>query len=333
MKTISLVSGTYNEVENLEELLQRVWAAVEPFHEKYEFEYVIIDNDSTDGTQDLLRKLAAADQRLKVILNVRNFGHIRSPCHGIFQARGEAILYLASDLQDPPELIPQLIEKWEQGFKLALGVKNKSEESPLFFLVRKAYYELVSRLSQVKLIKNATGFGLYDRQVIELLRGIEDPYPYVRGIICDFGFPIAQIPFVQPVRKRGFTKNNLYTLYDMAMLGITSFSKIPLRLAAMLGFGASILSFLAGMAYLVYKLVFWYNFTLGVAPVVVGVFFLGSVQLFFIGILGEYIGAIHTRVHKRPLVVEKERINFASPTSPAAISPGDAIATVLGPPQ
>jgi glycosyltransferase involved in cell wall biosynthesis len=310
MKTISLVSGTYNEVENVEELLRRVWAAVEPFREKYEFEYVVIDNDSTDGTQDLLRKLAAADKRIKVILNVRNFGHLRSPTHATFQARGDAVIGLASDLQDPPELIPQFIEKWEQGFKLALGVKNQSEESPLFSLVRKAYYELVSHLSQVKLLKNVTGFGLYDRQVIELLKGLEDPYPYVRGIICDFGFPVAQIPFVQPVRKRGFTKNNFYTLYDLAMLGITSFSKIPLRLATMVGFGASILSFLAGVAYLVYKLLFWQNFTLGVAPVVVGVFFLGSVQLFFIGILGEYIGAIHTRVHKRPLVVEKERINF-----------------------
>ena len=310
MKTISLVSGSFNEVENVEELFQRVWAAVEPFQGKYEFEFIIIDNDSTDGTQDLLRRFAATDKRIRVILNMRNFGHIRSPMHAVFQASGDAIIFLVSDLQDPPELIPQFIEKWEQGFKLALGVKNQSEESPLFFLVRKTYYELVSRLSQVKLLKNVTGFGLYDRQVIDLLKGMEDPYPYVRGIICDFGFPVAQIPFVQPVRKRGFTKNNFYTLYDMAMLGITSFSKIPLRLATMLGFGAAILSFLVGLGYLLYKLVFWYRFTVGVAPVVIGVFFLGSIQLFFIGILGEYIGAIHTRVHKRPLVVEKERVNF-----------------------
>jgi glycosyltransferase involved in cell wall biosynthesis len=245
-----------------------------------------------------------------VILNTRNFGHIRSPIHALFQARGDAVVLLASDLQDPPELIPQFIQKWEEGFKLGLGVKNQSEESPVFFLMRKAYYSLVSRLSQVDLLKNVTGFGLYDRQVIELLKGIEDPYPYLRGIICDFGFPVAQLPFVQPLRKRGFTKNNLYTLYDMAMLGITSFSKIPLRLATMLGFGASILSFVSGFAYLLYKLLFWQNFTVGIAPIVIGVFFLGSVQLFFIGIVGEYIGAIHTRVHKRPLVVEKERINF-----------------------
>ena len=310
MKTISLVSGTYNEVENVEELLRGVWAAVEPLRGKYEFEYVLIDNDSTDGTQDLLRKLAAADKRIKVILNMRNFGHLRSPLHALFQTRGDAIIALASDLQDPPELIPKFIEEWEQGFRLALGVKNESEESPLFFLVRKAYYELVSSLSNVKLLKNVTGFGLYDRQVIDLLKNLDDPYPYVRGIICDFGFPVAQIPFVQPSRKRGFTKNNFYLLYDLAMLGVTSFSKVPLRLATMAGFAASFFSFLAGLAYLIYKLLFWQSFSLGVAPMVIGVFFLGSVQLFFIGILGEYIGAIHTRVHKRPLVVEKERINF-----------------------
>ncbi len=316
MKTITLLSGTLNEVENVEELFRRVWAAVEPFRGKYEFEYIVIDNDSTDGTQDLLRKIAAADRRIKVIFNMRNFGHVRSPLHALFQARGDAIIALASDLQDPPEMIPQFIEQWEQGFKLALGVKNQSQESPLFFLVRKAYYELIGRLSHVKLLKNVTGFGLYDRQVIDLLKGLEDPYPYVRGIICDFGFPVAQIPFVQPVRKRGFTKNNFYTLYDLAMLGITSFSKIPLRLATMLGFGASIMSFVVGLGYLLYKLIFWQNFSVGIAPVVVGVFFLGSLQLFFIGILGEYIGAIHTRVHKRPLVVEKERINFEEMDNP-----------------
>jgi glycosyltransferase involved in cell wall biosynthesis len=321
MKMISIVSGTRNEVGNVGELLQRVWAAVKPFEGRYEFEFVIIDNDSTDGTQEILRRIAADDERVKVILNTRNFGHIRSPIHGLFQARGDASIFLASDLQDPPELIPQFIEKWEEGFKLALGVKKDSEESPLFFLVRKAYYELVTRLSQVQLLKNVTGFGLYDRQVVELLRGMEDPYPYARGIICDFGFPVAQIPFVQPVRKRGFTKCNFYTLYDIAMLGITSFSKIPLRLATMLGFGAAILSFVTGLGYLAYKLLFWQNFTVGIAPVVIGVFFLGSLQLFFIGIVGEYIGAIHTRVHKRPLVVEKERINFQPAVRSAVASP------------
>jgi polyisoprenyl-phosphate glycosyltransferase len=310
VKTITILSPTYNEDENIPELLNRVWAAVEPFKDRYKFEYLFIDNDSTDGTQDLLRKLAAADKRLKLIFNVRNFGHIRSPYHGLLQTQGDATIALAADLQDPPELIPQYIAKWEEGFKIALAVKNESEESPLFFVVRKCYYELVSRLSQVKLLKNVTGAGLYDRQVIDLLRAMDDQEPYVRGLICDLGFPIAQIPFVQPVRKRGLTKNNFYTLYDLAMLGITGFSKVPLRLATMLGFMGSVACLVFGVAYLLYKLLFWSNLSVGVAPMVIGFFFFGSVQLFFIGVLGEYIGSIHTQVRKRPLVVEKERINF-----------------------
>jgi polyisoprenyl-phosphate glycosyltransferase len=309
MKTITLLTPTYNEVTNLEELLKRVWAAVEPLASKYRFEYLFIDNDSTDGTQDLLRKLAAADKRIKVIFNLRNFGHLHSPYYGLLQTRGDATILLAADLQDPPELIPQFIEQWEAGYKLALGVKNESEEAPLFFAVRKAYYELVARLSQVRLIKNVTGSGLYDRQVIEALRKLDDPDPYLRGIICELGFPIAPINFVQPTRKRGITKNNFYTLYDTAMLGITSFSKVPLRLATMVGFAGSALCLAVGLIYLFYKLLFWRNFTVGVAPLVIGLFFFASVNLFFIGVLGEYIGAIHSQVRKRPLVVERERLN------------------------
>ncbi len=310
MKTITLLSPTYNEVENVPELLKRAWAAVEPFKDKYHFEYLIIDNDSTDGTQDLLRRLAAADKRLRLIFNIRNFGHIRSPYHGLLQAQGDAVIALAADLQDLPELIPQYIAKWEEGFKIVLAVKNRSEESRLFLAVRRFYYELVSRLSNVTLLKNVTGAGLYDRQVIELLRTMGEQEPYVRGLVCELGFPIAQIPFTQPVRKRGLTKNDLYTLYDIAMLGITGFSKVPLRLAAMLGFAGSVVCLSVGLIYLIYKLLFWSNFSVGVAPMVIGLFFFGSVQLFFIGILGEYIGSIHTQVHKRPLVVERERINF-----------------------
>jgi polyisoprenyl-phosphate glycosyltransferase len=310
MKTISLLSPTYNEVQNIPELLKRVWAAVEPLKDKYIFEYCFIDNASTDGTQELLRSMAAADPRIKVILNMRNFGHIRSPFYGLLQTRGDATIVLVADLQDPPELIPQFIEKWEAGFKIVFGVKAESEESPLLFAARKCYYELVLRLSQVSLIKNATGAGLYDRQVIELLRQMEEPEPYVRGIVCELGFPIAQVPFVQPRRKKGITKNNFYTLYDVAMLGITGFSKIPLRLAAMLGFGGSVLCLMFGLGYFFYKILFWNSFSVGVAPMVIGLFFFASVQLFFIGILGEYIGSIHTHVRKRPMVVEKERLNF-----------------------
>lgn len=310
MKKVTLFSGTYNEVENVEELLRRCWAAIEPLRGKYEWEYLFIDNNSNDGTQELLRKVAAADPRIKVIFNMRNFGHIRSGFHGLLQAQGDAVIALASDLQDPPEMIPDLIEQWERGFKIALGVKNQSEESALFFMVRKAYYSFVASVSDVQLLKNATGFGLYDQQVIEQLRQLNDPYPYVRGIISDLGYPVAQLPFVQPQRKRGFTKNNFYTLYDMAMLGITSFSKIPLRLATMVGFAMSLLSFLIAVGYFVYKLLFWRSFPVGTAPIVIGLFLFSSVQLFFIGMLGEYIGAIHTQVLHRPLVVERERINF-----------------------
>lgn len=310
MKTITLFSGTFNEVENVQELLRRVWAALQPFQDRYRFEYIIIDNDSSDGTQDLLRTLAAADNRLKVIFNRRNFGHIRSGYYGLLQAHGDAVIALVSDLQDPPEMIPQFIAKWEEGYKLALAVKTESEESPLLFFLRRMYYDLVARLSNIRLLKNATGFGLYDQEVIELLRRLDDPYPYVRGIISDFGFPVAEIPFVQPRRKRGITSNNFYSLYDMAMLGLTSFSKIPLRLAAMLGFALSLVSLLIAICYFIYKVVYWSSFPVGQAPIVIGLFLFSSVQLFFIGIVGEYIGAIHTQVLRRPLVIEKERINF-----------------------
>ena len=309
MKKITVVSGCYNEEENLEELVKRVFAVVAQFP-AYEWDYILIDNCSTDGSADILRRLAAADRRIKVIFNIRNFGHIRSPFYGMLQARGNAMIYLASDLQDPPERIADFIPYWEQGFKVVAAVKNESEESPLFFAARKAYYGLIACLSEVDLLKNFTGFGLYDQVVVEHMRQLDDPYPYQRGIIAELGYQIARVNFIQPRRKRGFTKNNFYTLYDIAMLGFTSHTKVPLRLATMCGFLTAISSFLIGCGYLVYKLSFWNEFSLGLAPIVLGIFFLGSVQLLFIGIIGEYIGAIHTKVTKRPLVVERERLNF-----------------------
>ncbi|MEY4489129.1 MAG: hypothetical protein RIQ79_1637 [Verrucomicrobiota bacterium] len=309
MKKISLVSGCYNEEDNLEELFRRVWAVVGKFPQ-YEWEYVIIDNCSTDGTAAALRKAAAVEPRLKVIFNTRNFGHIRSPYHAILQARGNAVLYLASDLQDPPEFIEKFIPEWENGWKVVAAIKNESEESPLFFAARRLYYKIVARLADVDLLRNFTGFGLYDREVIELLRACDDPYPYFRGQISELGFPVARIPFVQPRRKRGFSKNNFYTLFDIAMLGFTNHTKVPLRLASMVGFLMSMLCLTVSFGYFLYKIFNWNSFSLGTAPVVVGLFFIGSVQLFFIGVIGEYIGAIHTKVTKRPLVVERERLNF-----------------------
>ena len=293
----------------MEELVARVTKVMETLPQ-YDYEDIIIDNASTDGTQEILRKLASMNPRLKVILNARNFGHVRSPYHGLLQASGDAVIYLASDLQEPPELIPDFLTKWEQGAKAVVGIKNSSAESAVFFALRRLYYGLVEKLADTKTIQNFTGFGLYDRTIIEYCKNLGDPYPYFRGLITEIGLPVERIAYHQNLRKRGFTKNNFYTLYDLAMLGITNFSKVPLRLATMLGFLTAALSLLVAVGYLIYKLLFWRNFVIGTAPMVIGLFFFASVQLFFIGILGEYIGAIHTQVLKRPLVVEKERINF-----------------------
>jgi len=308
MKTISIVTPCFNEAENVEELYSRIQKTMEGMVLNYE--HIFIDNASTDETVNILKALASKDKRVKIIINTRNFGHIRSPYYGLLQGSGDAVIILASDLQDPPELIPDFIHKWEQGYKVVIGIKTKSEEFGLFYFLRSLYYRILRSLSDVRLIDNYTGFGLYDQRVIEILRQIDDPYPYFRGLIADIGFEMAEIPFTQPRRKRGLTKNNFYTLYDMAMLGIINYTKIPLRLATMFGFFSAVVSFLIGLAYLIYKLIFWLQFSLGSAPIIIGLFFLGSIQLLFLGIVGEYIGAIYTQVMHRPLVIEKERINF-----------------------
>jgi glycosyltransferase involved in cell wall biosynthesis len=312
-KLISVVSGCYNEEENVRECYERVKKVFQEIG-RYRYEHIFIDNASKDGTVAILRQIAAKDKNVKVIVNARNFGHIRSPYHALVHARGDAVISVVSDLQDPPELIKEFIKKWEEGFLVVMAVKADSDESPVFFAIRKAYYELVSRLAEIELIKNTTGFGLYDRRFLDILAEIDDPYPYFRGLVSEIGLPVVEIPYHQPVRKRGITSNNFYRLYDMAMLGITNHSKVPLRLATMLGFAVSFLSLCVAMGYLVFKLLYWDSFQLGLAPLEIGLFFFGSVQLFFIGILGEYIGAIHTQVQKRPHVVELERINFEPET-------------------
>ena len=309
MKTISIVTPTYNEEGNVAELIRAVRSVMAKLPD-YSYEHIFIDNSSSDQTVPILKEIAHDDKCVKIIVNARNFGHIRSPYHALLQAKGDAVISLVADFQDPPEVIPEFIRKWEEGFKIVVGIKKTSSESPLFFAVRKAYYYLVGRLSEIPLVGNFTGFGLYDRKVMDILKTIDDPYPYFRGLICDIGFERAEIMYQQPARKRGFTKNNLYTLYDIAMLGITNHSKVPLRLAAMTGFVVAALSLLSAFVYLVYKLVCWQRFQLGLAPLVIGLFFFSAVQLLFVGIIGEYIGAIHTQVLKRPLVIEKERINF-----------------------
>jgi len=309
MPTLSVITPCYNEDANVEELYQRVRAAMAQV-DGYDYEHIFIDNASTDNTVNVLKRLAAADTNIKIIVNARDFGHIRSPMHALLQAKGDAVISIVADLQDPPEMIPELVARWRQGFAMVLCIKRSSEEDRLMFWLRKGYYAMVEKLSSINTIQNFTGFGLYDRQVIEAVRRFDDPYPYFRGMIAEIGLSICMIPYDQPARKRGITKNNFYSLYDMAMLGIVNLSKVPLRLVTALGFSAAGISLLTGLGYLAYKLIFWSHFDVGIAPLVIGLFFLGSVQLVSLGIMGEYVGAIYTHVQKRPYVIEKERVGF-----------------------
>ncbi|MBS0229049.1 MAG: glycosyltransferase [Proteobacteria bacterium] len=310
-KLISIVTPMFNEEDNVTALCDRIATVMQGL--PYDYEHICIDNCSRDRTAALLRERAARDPRLKVIINTRNFGHIRSPYHALLQAGGDAAVVLAGDLQDPPELIPELLRKWEEGFKAVMTVKPESTEASVMSFIRKLYYRTINRISDVPLVDNATGAGLYDRAILDVLRRINDPYPYARGLISEIGYPVATVPFVQPRRTGGVTSQNFYTLYDLAMLGITKHSKVPLRLMTMLGFALACISLLVASGYLVAKLLFWQSFVLGTAPVLIGMFFFGAVQLFFLGLLGEYIGTIQTQVRNLPLVVEAERINFDRP--------------------
>jgi glycosyltransferase involved in cell wall biosynthesis len=309
---ISVVVPCYNEEGNVDALHQRLCAVFEQIPE-VAFQVVFIDNASIDDTQQRLRALAQRHRNVKVIFNIRNFGVLRSPLHGFFESPGDALICMACDLQDPPELITDFVRHWRNGFKVVIGVKPQSRESKWMFFLRVSYYRLLNQISETPLIENFSGFGLYDREVIEALRRIPDRRPYLRGLIAELGYARAEVPFVQPQRQHGVSKNNFYALYDTAMMGLTSFSRVPLRLATMAGFVLSLLSFLVAIGYLVAKLVFWNNFALGQAPALIGVFFFGSVQMFFVGILGEYIGAIHSQVFPRPWVIERERLNFDTP--------------------
>jgi polyisoprenyl-phosphate glycosyltransferase len=309
MKAISIVTPCYNEEDNVEELYRRVRTVMAGLG-KYRYEHIFIDNHSQDRTVEILKAIAARDTNVKVIVNARNFGHIRSPMHALYQAQGDAVIAMVADLQDPPEMLPEFIRKWEEGYSMVLAIKEASQENSLMFWIRKRYYRLVTRLSSIQTFENFTGFGLYDRRVIEIAKTFDDPYPYFRGMVGEIGLPHATIPFNQPRRARGITKNNFYTLYDLAMLGITNLSKVPLRFVTFSGFAMAALCIVTAFSYLIYKLLFWDRFSVGIAPVVIGIFFVGSVQLISVGILGEYIGSIHTHVQKRPLVVERERVNF-----------------------
>ena len=308
-KLVCVVLPCYNESGNIFPLYERITAAFATIPDQ-RYCLSFIDNASTDDTVAQIKQLVARDPRVGLIVNARNFGVLRSGLYGFLAAPGDALITMVTDLQDPPEMIPEFVRYWREGFKVVIGIKPESHEKRLMFLVRRAYYKLVGRLSDVPLIENFTGFGLYDREVVEQVRATEDRYPYFRGLIADLGYPRAEIQFVQPRRERGVTSNNFYSLYDLAMLGITSHSKVPLRLATMAGFTLSGVSLLVALGYFIAKLLFWNRFPANTAPILIAVFFFASVQLFFIGILGEYIGVILTHVTKRPLVIEKERGGF-----------------------
>ncbi|MEO6235397.1 MAG: glycosyltransferase family 2 protein [Vicinamibacterales bacterium] len=308
-RTVTILTPCYNEAENVAALYERVRAVFEPLA-GCTYEHLFIDNASTDDTVGILREICARDRGVKVIVNTRNFGHVRSPIHALLQCHSDAVIILAADFQDPPEVIPALLERWRAGFKVVLAVKRASEESTLMFAIRGVGYRIVDRLSEVKQVRNNTGFGLYDKAFVSVLRTLPDPYPYFRGIVAELGFRYATVPYTQPRRIRGVTKNNLYMLYDLGVQGIVNHSKIPLRLAAIIGFISSVVSLAAALVYFVMKMLFWYDLPIGVAPVIIGLFCVASVQLFFMGVLGEYVGSIYTQVRNRPLVVEQERINF-----------------------
>ena len=307
-KKISIVTPLFNEEGNVDELCDRIATVMARL--PYEYEHLCIDNCSTDHTVQMLRRRALTDTKLRVIVNARNFGYIRSSFYALLQTSGDAAVLIAADLQDPPEMIVQLVEQWESGYKTVMAVKPASEESPLMFAVRRLYYKMIGRISEVPLIPNATGSGLFDRAVLDILRQLKDPYPYFRGLVCEIGFPIATVPFKQPRRTKGVTSQNFYSLYDLAMLGITKHSKVPLRIMTIFGFAVASGSLLVALGYFLAKLFFWNSFEIGLAPILIGVFFFSAIQMFFLGLLGEYIGAIHTQVQNLPLVVEQERINF-----------------------
>lgn len=312
MKKISVLIPCYNEVDNVEPMSFAVTNVLKEALPQYDYEILFIDNCSTDGTREKLEKICAQNKKIKAIFNVTNFGQFNSPFYGMCQTTGDCTISMCCDFQDPVELIPRFVEEWEKGHKIVSGIKTSSRENPILYFLRSMYYKLIKNMSSTQLIEHFTGFGLYDRTFINLLRELDDPIPFLRGIVAEYGhgFNRVEIEYEQAKRRAGKTHNNFYSLYDAAMLSITSYTKVGLRLATLLGFLSSGVSLLIALIYLIMKLVNWNDFQAGNTPLILGVYVIGSVQLFFIGLLGEYILNINTRVINRPLVVEEKRINF-----------------------
>ncbi|MGN0131727.1 MAG: glycosyltransferase family 2 protein [Lachnospiraceae bacterium] len=310
MKKISILIPCYNEEENVVPMSEAIVALFEGELSNYDYELVFIDNDSKDATRPLLREICAKNPRIKAIFNTKNFGQFNSPYYGILQTTGDCTIAMVCDFQDPVELIPQYIREWENGYKIVIGIKTSSKESKVMYAIRTVYYKLLNKFSGVEQIEHFTGSGLYDKDFIQILRDLKDPTPFMRGIVAELGYKRKEIPYEQPKRRAGKSKNNFYTLYDAAMLSITSYTKFGLRLCTFIGMFCGVVSIIIGLIYLIFKLIWWDRFAAGMAPVLIGMFFLGSLQLFFIGFIGEYISSINQRVMNRPLVVEEERINF-----------------------
>lgn len=303
----------YNEEENvvpMSEALIRMFAEDLP---EYDYEILFIDNHSTDMTRVKLRKLCGENKKIKAIFNARNFGQFNSPYYGLLQTTGDCVVSVCADFQDPVEMVPQFVAEWEKGYKIVIGRKTKSQENPLMYRLRGIYYRLIRKMSSVEQIEQFTGFGLYDKDFIQVLRDLHDPTPFIRGIVAELGYERKELEYEQPKRRAGKTHNNWYSLYDAAMLSFTSYTKVGLRLATFGGFFMGIVSFIIAVVYLILKLTNWYGFEAGMAPVLIGVFLLGSMQLFFIGLMGEYILSMNARLMNRPLVVEEERLNFEEP--------------------
>ena len=308
MKKISIVTPTFNEEDNIEKLSKCIYDQMKKHN--YDYEHIIIDNSSEDKTIPIIKKIAEKDKKVKIIINARNFGHVRSPFHGILQSSGDATILLNSDFQEPPELISDYIKEWEKGFKIVLGQRSASDTNPMTDLGRSFFYKFIKKISEVPLMERTSGTGLFDKEIINQLKKISDPYPYFRGLLSEISSDIKLVKFHQSKRKGGKTKNNFYTLYDTAVLGIIKHSKVPLRLITFIGFFASIVSILIAITFLFYKLLFWESFEVGIAPLIIGLFSVASIQIFLLGFIGEYVMQILTHSRNLPLVVEKERINF-----------------------
>ncbi|MCI0502363.1 MAG: glycosyltransferase family 2 protein [Fusobacteria bacterium] len=309
MKKISIVVPCFNEEENVVPISNAIINELNKL-DTYEYELIFIDNSSTDNTRNLIEELCVLNKKIKAIFNAKNFGQFNSPYYGMLQAEGDCVILIAADFQDPVELIGNFIKEWENGYKIVSAIKHSSKENRIMRFLRSCYYKVIKKMSDVEQIEHFTGFGLYDKSFIEVLRKLDDPTPFLRGIVAELGYDRKDIFYEQAKRRAGKTSNNFFSLYDASMLSFTSYTKTGLRFATFFGAIISSLSMVIGLVYLILKLVFWDNFSAGTAPILIGIFFLGSIQVFFIGFIGEYIMAINTRMMKRPLVIEEKRINF-----------------------